>query len=374
MPANIDLITQAGNIGARAQDRLRAMAPKSDALETYKLMSSLDKDKAAASASKKKEEKITLETLELKKEASLAHMQGAGESPETLERAKAAHLRDPVTKDIPIPPELETWTPETPAIINQMMMKTIDMAKQAELQLRQQEMVSKQEHRTLTRQDKMSQFEQRQAQDQSQFQQSEGRQASQFAIGQSAQNARTSATLGQQQKTQDVALRKEFNALPEVKKYGTIIPIVQSAREAVNVDNPAADMNLVYAAAKVMDPDSVVRESETSMVVASGSPAQQFVGQFNYIAGGGRLTSETRQNLLNEIESRAKGHEQLYEQATQQYKSGAPPIGGLPKLGAGRGQSTPSGKVSGGGDDLTPSEEAELQQRLKAKGGASGGW
>lgn len=343
MPANTNLILEAGNLGARAQDRLRSLAPQSDPMETYKLMSSLDKDKASIAASKKKEEKLTLETLQLKKEASLAHMQGAGESPETLERAKAAHLRDPVTKDIPIPPELETWTPETPEIINQMMMRTIDMAKQVELKLREQDMLSQQQNRDLTRQDKMSQFQQRQAQDQSQFAQSEGRQASQFAQGQAQENARASRAIEQQGKTQDVALRKEFNALPEVKRYGTVIPLVKSAREAVNVDSPAADMNIVYAVAKIMDPDSVVRESETAMVVAAGSPAQQFVGQFNYIAGGGRLTPETRQSLMNEIESRAKGYEQLYEQATQQYQSGAPPIGGLPKLGAGRSQPTAPG-------------------------------
>ena len=125
----------------------------------------------------------------------------------------------------------------------------------------------------------------------------------------------------------DTALRKEFNALPVVKNYTTVVPIVQSLRQAAGVDNAAADMNLVYGVAKIIDPESVVRESETAMVVSAGSPAQKYQGMFNYLVGGGRLTPETRKQLMDEVESRAAGHEGLYNDAVTQYRSGAPAIG-----------------------------------------------
>lgn len=157
-----------------------------------------------------------------------------------------------------------------------------------------------------------------------------GAQESQFQRGQAAT-----------QRTTDTALRKEFTSLPAVKNYTTVVPIVQSLREAAGVDNAAADMNLVYGVAKIMDPESVVRESETAMVVSAGSPAQKYQGMFNYVVGGGRLTPETRAQLMNEVESRAKGHEGLYNDAVTQYQSGAPAIGSLPKLDAGRNRTVP---------------------------------
>lgn len=152
----------------------------------------------------------------------------------------------------------------------------------------------------------------------------------------------------------DTSLRKEFNGLPVVKNYTTVVPIVQSLREAADVDNAAADMNLVYGVAKIMDPESVVRESETAMVVSAGSPAEKYKGMFSYVVGGGRLTPETRKQLMNEVESRAKGHEGLYNDAVKQYQSGAPEIGSLPALGAGRDQSGPGMQAPAPNTSRTP--------------------
>jgi hypothetical protein len=182
--------------------------------------------------------------------------------------------------------------------------------------------------------------------------QEEGRDAteSRFQQGQQATENRFQQAQqgieGRHQDTQDrlvkdkgADLRKEFNALPVVKNYNAVVPVIQSAREAATTDTAAADMNLVYAVAKVNDPESVVRESETAMVVASGSPAHRFLGQFNYVAGGGRLTAEQRKELMNELESRAGAHEKLYNDAVTQYQSGAPEIGSSPVLDAGRNRS-----------------------------------
>lgn len=187
MPANTDLILEAGNLGSRAQKNLKALAPKSNGMDTFKLLMDIDKNKASIASSEasqktseKRGAKIDIETIQLKKDAIMAHMQGAGENPETLARAKAAHLRDPVTKDIPIPPELEEWTPETPKIIDNMMMSTVSAAKQQELRLREEGMQNTAEHRRLTREGQQSRFEQKQVQAQSQFQQSETAKESRF--------------------------------------------------------------------------------------------------------------------------------------------------------------------------------------------------
>lgn len=173
----------------------------------------------------------------------------------------------------------------------------------------------------------------------------------------------------QTQEGSQMKVRKEFNALPEVQNYKTIIPIVQSAREAVKTDTPAADMNLVYAVTKVMDPGSVTRPSEYDVVVAAGSPAERMTGMINYVKGGARLSGQQRTELLNELESRAKGHEDLYNNALTNYTSGTPQIGSLPHLQAGRkAAGTVETPTSGAVGGLSPSEQAELTA-LRAKHG-----
>ena len=114
--------------------------------------------------------------------------------------------------------------------------------------------------------------------------------------------------------------RKEFNSLPQVKAYGEVQPVLQSAREAVGTDTPSADLNLIYAAAKIMDPTSVVRESETAMVIKAGSPAERLMGQWNYIIGGGRLSAKSRAELMAQIESRGRGYESGYKAARKAYE------------------------------------------------------
>lgn len=162
--------------------------------------------------------------------------------------------------------------------------------------------------------------------------------------------------------------RKEFNALPQVKAYGEVQPVLQSAREAVSVDTPAADLNLIYAAAKIMDPTSVVRESETAMVIKAGSPAERLMGQWNYIIGGGRLNAKARAELMAQIESRGRGYESGYKAARKAYegiaaKNGIPADQVFIEPFAGSPVAPP---MQQGG--LTPAEQAELLALKKRLG------
>lgn len=114
-----------------------------------------------------------------------------------------------------------------------------------------------------------------------------------------------------------VELRKEFNALPEVKNYKTVLPIIESVNRAP--DTPAGDIDLIYGVGKIMDPDSVVREGEMNIVIKSGSPAQRLTGFLEYVQGGGRLTQDQRKQLIEVMESRVKGLEENYTRARGAY-------------------------------------------------------
>lgn len=115
-------------------------------------------------------------------------------------------------------------------------------------------------------------------------------------------------------------LRKEFNSLPEVQAYKSVIPAQKSAQEAIARDTPQADMNLIYATAKIFDPTSVVREGEYATVNKSQSPAEQLQGMLSYLMNGGRLTQQTRRQLLAEIDSRARASKSQYDAARKSYE------------------------------------------------------
>lgn len=114
-------------------------------------------------------------------------------------------------------------------------------------------------------------------------------------------------------------LRKEFNALPEVKEFKAIIPAQQAATDAIKRDTAQADINLVYTVAKIFDPTSVVREGEYATVNSSQAPAERIQGLFNHLRGGGKLTADTRRALLAEVNSRANAGKASYDAALKSY-------------------------------------------------------
>lgn len=113
-------------------------------------------------------------------------------------------------------------------------------------------------------------------------------------------------------------LRKEFNALPEVKNFKAATPMVQSAKKAPNT--PAGDIDLIYAVGKTMDPDSVVREGELKLVIAAGSPAQKVAGLANYVMGGGRLAPAQRAELLATLDNRVAALGAQYQNTRKTYE------------------------------------------------------
>jgi hypothetical protein len=118
------------------------------------------------------------------------------------------------------------------------------------------------------------------------------------------------------------SLRKEFNDVQDVKNYKTVLPIIESARNAP--DNPAGDLDLIYSVGKILDPTSVVREGEMNLVIKSGSPIQRFQGTVNYITSGrGRLPAAQRAELLAMLDGRVGQIKAGYDNAVSMYTKSA---------------------------------------------------
>lgn len=99
-------------------------------------------------------------------------------------------------------------------------------------------------------------------------------------------------------------IRKEFEGLPEVKNYKQALPAYRGIIDAAQRNTPMSDINLVYGIAKLYDPNSVVREGEYSTVANAPGMPDRIKGWAQYVAGGGKLTPEVKQQIVAEANSR----------------------------------------------------------------------
>lgn len=125
-------------------------------------------------------------------------------------------------------------------------------------------------------------------------------------------------------------LRKEFDDLPEVKSYKKALPAFSAIEGAVKRNTTQSDINIVYGLAKLYDPDSVVREGEYATVANSPNVPERVKGWIQYVAGGGRLTQQVKNEIMAEAKGRMKSYEDPYMSARQNYttisrNSGADP-------------------------------------------------
>lgn len=123
----------------------------------------------------------------------------------------------------------------------------------------------------------------------------------------------------QQQFDNSNKLRDEFQSSTVVKNYREVTPIMESMKDAMQRPSRAADLNMVYALAKIMDPGSVVREGEMIMVNNTQGIGDRLAGMIQSLNGGAQLTPETRQRIMEEAQSRYRGLEQSYKALEDHY-------------------------------------------------------
>ena len=96
--------------------------------------------------------------------------------------------------------------------------------------------------------------------------------------------------------------RKEFTALQTVKDFANrrgAIGVIQSSAEDPSA---AGDLALIFAYMRMLDPGSVVRESEFQLAASAGSLPQIAQAGYNRVTSGQRLTPEQRQDFISRAE------------------------------------------------------------------------
>jgi hypothetical protein len=121
-----------------------------------------------------------------------------------------------------------------------------------------------------------------------------------------------------------------------------------------------ADLDFVYGLAKILDPTSVVRESEGKMVIESQGLGPQLLGQLNKLMSGEQaMLPEIREKLFSVAYRRAKELE-LQAQGERKHFSGVATenqfnpetylqqVPQLPQWNPTTNQTPPAGKTSTG--------------------------
>jgi hypothetical protein len=137
------------------------------------------------------------------------------------------------------------------------------------------------------------------------------------------------ATAGKSARRDTAGLRKEYRGLQSVKDYEASLPIVESARGAP--DTPAGDLQVIYSVGKVLDPNSVVREGELELTQNATPFLQKVIGKARAeLSGQGRLTPQTRKDLVQMLDQRVQGYQQAFSRDYDTYGQYARDIGADP--------------------------------------------
>lgn len=116
-------------------------------------------------------------------------------------------------------------------------------------------------------------------------------------------------------------LRDEVRDLPSYKNLAQAAPVYKSMFEAAGRDNRAADVNLIYGMAKIMDPGSVVRESEMTIAQAVATLPQQLQSTImSQLNSTGRLSPEVRAAIMQEAHSRVGAYQSVFDTDMGMYR------------------------------------------------------
>lgn len=116
-------------------------------------------------------------------------------------------------------------------------------------------------------------------------------------------------------------LRKEFNALPEVKSYTEASVAFDKMQRAASSSSPAGDLSLIFNLMKTLDPTSTVRESEFAAAARAGDFGDQIATAVTRITSGERLTAAQRADFMKQAAGFLAAHRSAYDRASERYSA-----------------------------------------------------
>jgi hypothetical protein len=171
-----------------------------------------------------------------------------------------------------------------------------------------------------------------------------------------------------------VDLQAKFQKLPEVEEYVKITTQMKRAEKAIQEARAgrgsmnAVDQSLITLLNKILDPSSVVRESEYARTPEGMSVINRLEGYFGKLSkGGAGLSPSEREGLYTMINKFYKVSEDMYNNQVEYYKQLATKFGEDPKDVLRLGGKTQNLSTEKTAADMTDEELIEALEGKNAK-------
>lgn len=132
--------------------------------------------------------------------------------------------------------------------------------------------------------------------------------------------------IGYREYDNTLKLRSDFDAMPEVQNYRTAIPLFVQGLKTANT--PQGSNALIYAYAKIMDPGSVVRESEAEGIASSDTIfGRAYAYAQKQLEGNGTFSPEAREGLIREMRTKTIELARSYDNQRNRFEADAQAFG-----------------------------------------------
>lgn len=125
--------------------------------------------------------------------------------------------------------------------------------------------------------------------------------------------------------------RKEFNGLQSVKDYANRRGALGIIESSASEPSAAGDLSLIFAYMRMLDPGSVVRESEFQLAASAGSLPTVIQAAYEQLKTGQRLTDIQRTDFTTRAETIYKRATEDFGQLYDNYSSRAERLGLEPR-------------------------------------------
>lgn len=126
--------------------------------------------------------------------------------------------------------------------------------------------------------------------------------------------ANVSVNTGQRGFDNTLKLRSDFRSEPIYKGFQEVKSAYDQVKESAKLASPAGDLAAATKVMKILDPGSVVRESELGLALSASGLGDRVGNYANMVISGQKLTPTQRKDFLNLSE-------QLYNASANQYNS-----------------------------------------------------
>jgi hypothetical protein len=148
-----------------------------------------------------------------------------------------------------------------------------------------------------------------------------------------------------------MALKKDFDAQPEVKGFKEVQSAWDQISTALKDPSAANDLAAATKFMKLLDPGSVVRESELAMAMQASGALDRFMNLGNRITKGHKLTPEQRKEFHSAGEALYTASRDRFGQTVQQYDGIAKQYGLDPQFLPKEQKAAPKDSIKMGGKD-----------------------